>query len=366
MTRTVFILFLAAGTALAQTQTANPSPNAQAPKPSAQPSSGTQAPRPPSPQAGQQTPATAQKPVDSASSVAPSQPVVIARGVCDGAQKSGAATKDDVCETVLTMEQFDTLLSSLNSNNQAIPPAMRLKLAQAYVELLAYSDAAQKAGIDNTPAFKEVMRLVRMRTLADIFQRSLQEKFRNASPAEMEEYYNKNLPKFEEAKLRRLFIPRNNSSASNKEEFEKKAQQLAGDLRERLAKGEDPDVLEKEAYATLALEAKPMPTDFGSRRKGSLPPEQDAEIFSLSPGGATKVQSLSPGFVIYKVESRQTLPLDKVKDEISREIFRRKVEEENARIKASVRADYNEAYFGPVNAPSQTPPQTPPPPQQPK
>jgi hypothetical protein len=71
------------------------------------------------------------------------------------------------------------------------------------------------------------------------------------------------------------------------------------------------------------------------------------------------VESVPPGFVIYKVESRQTLPLDKVKDEISREIFRRKVEEENARIKSSVHADYNEAYFGP-NAPSQTPPQSPP------
>src|SRR5712664_1344053 len=117
---------------------------------------------------------------------------------------------------------------------------------------------------------------------------------------------------------------RKNSGASNKEEFEKKAQKIAGDLRERLAKGEDPDVLEKEAYTALALEAKPMPTDFGSRRKGSLPPEQDQEIFSLSPGSATKVEPLPPGFVIYKVESRQTLPLDKVEDEISREIFRRK------------------------------------------
>src|SRR3989442_11343412 len=129
----------------------------------------------------------------------------------------------------------------------------------------------------------------------------------------MEHYYNKSQPKFDEAKLRRVFIPRNNPGASNKEEFEKKAQQIAGDLRERLAKGEDPDVLEKEAYTSLALEAKPMPTDFGSRRKGSLPPEQDEEIFSLPPGSATKVESVPPGFVIYKVESRQTLPLDKVK-----------------------------------------------------
>ncbi len=349
MTRTTIMLILAAGAMFAQTAPANHASTAQSSKPSAQASP-----------AGQKADAAPQKPADSASSVAPSQPVITAHGVCDGAQKNGAGTKDDACATVLTREQFDTLLSSLNSNNQALAPAMRLKLAQAYVELLAYSDAAQKAGIENTPGFKEVMRLVHMRTLADMFQRSLQEKFRNASPAEMEDYYNKNLPKFEEAKLRRVFIPRNNPGASNKEEFEKKAQQMAGDLRERLAKGEDPDLLEKEAYARLALEAKPMPTDFGSKRKGSLPPEQDEEIFSLPPGSATKVESLPPGFVIYKVESRQTLPLDKVKDEISREIFRRKVEEENARIKSSVHADYNEAYFGPVNASSQTPPPSPP------
>ncbi len=350
MKRTIMILVVAAATALARAQSNKPTSPAHA------------SPGASSSQAGQPPSSTPQKSADSGSTVAASQPVITIHGVCDNLQKNAGGTEKDACATVLTKEQFETLVNSLNPSNQAIAPPMRLKLAQAYVELLAFSEAAQKAGIETTPGFKEVMRVVRMRTLTDMFQRNLQEKFRNASPAEMEDYYNKNLPKFQEVKLHRVFIPRNNPAAPNKEEFEKKAGQMANEIRERLAKGEDPDALEKEAYTALGLEAKPLNTDFGTRRKGMLPPQLDQEISSLEPGGASNVEPEAVGFLIYKVESRQTLPLDRVKDEISRDLFRRKLDEENTRIKASVHADYNDAYFGPANQSPAPPPPSPAPP----
>src|SRR5260370_11362343 len=131
MTRTGIVLILTAGAVFAQTPTASHASNAQSSKPSAQASP-----------ASQKADAAPQKPVDSASSIAPAQPVVTAHGVCDGAQKSVAGTKDEACATVLTREQFDILLISLNANNQALAPSMRLKLAQAYLGLLAYADAA--------------------------------------------------------------------------------------------------------------------------------------------------------------------------------------------------------------------------------
>lgn len=316
------------------------------------------------PQSGQQAASPAPKPADAAS-VAPAAAVITAHGVCEDGQKSSGPAKSGPCDIIVTKEQFETLLNALNPGNQPLPPSARRNLAQAYVDLLAFSAAAEKAGVSNSSGFQEVMRLVRMRTLADLYQRSLAEKLRNPPAADIEEYYNKNLAKFEEVKLRRVFVPRNNLAASpsaeanstpvNKDEFEKKAQQLANDLRERLAKGEDPDALQKEAYTTLAMEGKPVPTDLGGRRKGALPAGEEEEIFSLPAGGVSKVRPQPAGFVIYKVESRQAVPLEKVKDEISRDLFRTNVEAENNKVKASVHADFNEAYFGPASVPPPSP-----------
>ena len=361
MIRIVMTFVLAAGAGLAQAQSANPAANNQSSANSSQAAPGPQAPGVVPSQAGQKPAAKPQELVDSVSTVGATQPVITVHGLCDTAQANASGAKGDVCTTVLTREQFDTLVNSLNSGNQAIPPAMRRKLAQAYVELLAFSDASQKAGIENTVSFKEVMRVVRMRTLRDLYEQSLQEKFHNVAQAEIENYYNQNAKKFEEEKLRRVFIPKSNPKAGDKAEFEKRAQEMANVVRERLARGEDPDGLEKEAYTTLALEAKPLSTDLGVRRRGMLTPTEEEEVFSLPPGSASKVEQEPAGFVIYKVESRQILPLDKVKDEISRELFRRKMEGENNRVMSSVHADYNEDYFGPAIVSPPPPVKNPPP-----
>ncbi|HYL10110.1 MAG TPA: peptidylprolyl isomerase [Candidatus Acidoferrales bacterium] len=361
MIRMAMILLLAFGAAIPREQSANPASNVEAPK--EQSSSGTKTPG----DAGrlrQQPVSSAPKPTDGAASVAPAAAVMTVHGACETPSPASGGGNEDSCTTVLTREQFDTLVNSLNTGNQPLAPAMRLKLAQAYADLLAFATAAEKAGIKNTAGFQEVMRLVRTRTLAELFQRSLVEKFRNPPPAEIEDYYNKNLAKFEEIKLQRIFVPRTNPKAADQADFEKRAQQTASDLRERLAKGEDPSVLQKEAYTALGVEGNPPSIDFGNRRRGAQSSEQDQELFSLPTGGTSKVEPIPGGFLIYRVESRQTLALDKVKDEIAREMFRRKMEEESRRIKAEVHADYNEAYFGPVSVTPQAPPQSPPPPKE--
>jgi hypothetical protein len=70
------------------------------------------------------------------------------------------------------------------------------------------------------------------------------------------------------------------------------------------------------------------------------------------------------GYLVYRVDSRQALPLDSVKAEISQEIFRRKMDEKTKELNAPVHTTYNEQYFGPpvpagTSAGQQTPPSTP-------
>ncbi len=288
-------------------------------------------------------PAVAQK------TVAPTEAVVTIAGVCAHSKTTPAT--GTLCRMVITREQFDKLVDALNPSSQNISPAMRRNLAQTYVQLLAFAGAAEKAGTENDPRFIEVMKLVRLRTLTDVYRQSQEEKLRTPSADEVQAAYNQNTAKFEEVKLSRIFIPAHNPAAQNKDDWEKKAQQTANDVRDRAAKGEDMEKLQKEAYSTLGLAMGPPSTAMGSRRRGTFQPKEEQEIFALNAGGVSTVIQEPAAYIIYKVESKDTLPLDKVKDEISRDIFRQKMTALQAEIMKGVHADYDDAYFGPPPAP---------------
>ena len=335
------LTFILGATALAQTQT----PAAP------QGTAGSQLPAQPQPGRASQGPETLPT-LDPAASVPASQPVITIHGECSNSEQIGS-TDTSTCTTVLTKEQFEKLLEAINTNSQPIPPQMRRNLAQALVGLMTFAQAAEKAGIANDPKFQEVMRVVRMRTLQDMYQRSVEQKSRNGSPQEIEAYYNQNSGKYVEVKLGRIFIPKTNATApatQDKGEFEKKAEQTANDMRARALKGEDLEKLQHEAYSALGLTTPAPSSDAGTRRKGMMMPQEEEEVFSLKPGELSKVEKEPTGFIIYKVISKQTVPLEQVKDEIGRELFRQKMEAQVKAVTESIHTDYNDQYFGPAPA----------------
>jgi parvulin-like peptidyl-prolyl isomerase len=370
MIRSLLSFTLAAVAACAAQSPGSPAPagSAQAapqqpaqPQPAQQPPATAQPPSATTPPATPKAPGAPQASSDAAA-VPATEPVITIQGVCAStpARKTGTAAAaktpagtraGESCKTLVTKTQFEDLLSAVNPNNQNIAPAMRRNLAQAYVELLTFTQAAQKAGVDKDPKFAEVMRLVRMRTLEDFYRRNLEEKYRTPPASEVQTYYSQNLPKYEEIKLSRIFIPAKNPSAASKDDWEKKAAQLANDVRDRAAKGEDFEKLQKEAYTTLGLTITPPSTTVGNRRRGMLAPQEEQELFALKAGEVSKLEQEPAGYIIYKVESKQTVPLDQVKDEISRELFRQKMDSQLKSITAAVHADFNDKYFGPPNPP---------------
>lgn len=303
------------------------------------------------------TPAPSATP--SLAEVPENQPVITIHGLCASVASSAAkSAKGTVpkpagpCTTIVTRAQLDKLISALNPQNQAVTPQIRRQFAQQYAELLTYGQAAKKAGTEDAD-FAELMRFVRLSTLVRLYRTRLDERYRKVPDSEIAAYYKQNSPKFEEISLGRIFIPAKNPSAQNKDDWEKKAAQVANDIHDRAAKGEDLEKLQKEAYTQLGLTTTPASTNLGARRRAMLPQQQD--LFSLKAGEISKVEQEPAGYVIYKVESKQIAPLEKVKDEISRELFRQKMEEKTKEITAGVRTDLNEKYFGPALAPPSAP-----------
>jgi hypothetical protein len=289
------------------------------------------------------------KPPDSAPSVGDTQPVITIRGLC--AENAGSAGKTgNPCSKEITRKDFERLMNALNPGGQTISTSGRQNLAQAYVEALAFADAARKAGTEDTEEFREVMFWVRLRTIADLYRRNLQEKYRNPEPAEIDTYYQEHLGSFERVHLLRILVPRENvprenSSGSDKNEFDKKALAAAQAARKRAVNGEAVEQIQKDVYASLGLEQPPA-TDLGSYQRADFLEKEAADVFSLQAGEVSPLETEIKSYVIYKVASRETLKKDQVKAEIIHEIAQQKYRDALKAVMDSAQADFNEQYFG--------------------
>jgi hypothetical protein len=291
------------------------------------------------------------QPVQPPAPVAADAPVLTVHGVCPAGQ-TASADKPDSCTLVLTRAQFEALVSSLNVNNQAYaPPALR-GFATNYATILALAKAGETAGVDKDPRFLDLMTISRSRALAESYRRYLQEKYANPSPDEIAAYYQQNVNKFEQMKIERIHVPKVDPTRpqDRKPDFEKKARQLAAEIRERAAKGEDVTSLQVEVYKTLGLKAQPPQTELSTSPKPTFPANLEKEINALKAGEVTKVEFEPSGFNIYKVRSRNTVPIEQAKAQIVREISQKNIDDALKAATSNVHSDLNEQYFTLRNA----------------
>lgn len=334
-----FITFFLAGTcAFAQTSVAPPA-QALSRLPA------TQQPAPPLPQQS-----------FNPDNVAPNAAVVTIHGVCPkdaasaktGSAKDGSA-KDGSCQTVITKEQFYAMLSGMSVTLQITSPAAMRNFAESYSQLLALANEGEKAGAENDPRFQELMRIARLRALADSYRHSLDEKYSNPSQQEIEAYYNENISKYDSFKVERIIVPSINPSRTPaaRAENDKKIQHLASDIRERAARGEETQKLQDEVYKTLALPTPPR-ADLGIKRRGSFPAAIEKDILALKPGEVTKLEAEMSGFNIYKLRSRDTIPVEAVKAEITRDLHQKNMEAAIKAVTGSIHPELNDQFFGPT------------------
>ncbi len=272
--------------------------------------------------------------------------VITIHGVCP---KDSAKTKESSCQVVVTKEQFNAMLSGMNLSSQITNPAAMRNFAESYSQLLALANEGEKAGAENDPRFQELMRIARLRALADSYRHGLDEKYSNPSQQEIEAYYNENISKYDSFKLERIIVPSVNPSRTPaaRAENEKKIQQLASDIRERAARGEETQKLQDEVYKTLGLPAVPK-TDLGVKRRGSLPAGIERDILALKPGEVTKLETEMSGFNIYKLRSRDTIPIETVKAEITRDLHQKNLEVAIKAVTGNVHPELNDQFFGPT------------------
>lgn len=293
----------------------------------------------------------AQPQEDAASKVAPDATVVTVDGLCENppADKTAGA-----CKTTFTREQFEKVLSAIQPN---MPARGRRQFANRYVNALIMSQKAHEQGLDQGPAFEQRMALARIQILSQMLNQSMQEKASQISADEIKDYYEKNKADFRETELHHVFIPRaqtQNSKVKLTKAEQDKAAKLgeatmkaeADKIRARAAAGEDLNKLQEEAYQVAGVKTKSPSTDMGQVRPNGLPAAQTS-VFDLKTGAVSQVFSDASGYFIYKVGAKETLPLEKVEDEIRATLRSQRMQAAMQAVQQSATTSLNETYFGP-------------------
>lgn len=276
-----------------------------------------------------------------------STPIITIEGFCqDPAAKP--------CQTVVTKADFEKLMRALDPNMQ---PQGRQSLADQYSKILVMAGDARKHNVENEPRSQEVMRFVQTQVLANLYNQRLQDDAKEMPAADLEKYYNEHKTDYDEATVRRIYIPRNLPPDAKKLSDAERAT-LAADIDKRAKAGEDFNALEKEVFDKFGIKSAPPPTDMGAQRRTNFSPEEGPAIFALEAGKVSDVISTQIGDFVYKVVSKRTLTLEEARADIQANLQRQKYQSELSAVFAPVTVKLNPDYFGPnasVSLPGRAP-----------
>jgi hypothetical protein len=328
------------------------------------------------PAPGQSAATKAPAPVE----VAESAVVLTIKGVCSPAVKAAAKTgaktagtaakKPAECKTEITRAQFEKIASALSPT---MTPQLKRQLENVLPRFMAMSDAAKAKGLDKTPHFDEMMKIVRMQVLTQELQRSVQEQSEKISAEDIEKYYKEHPEAYQQYSLDRLFIPRFKQAEPEKmedtkdmtedqkkakeaadkakqEQGEQEMNKLADSLRAEAASGADFAKLQKEAFEAAGQKVDNPTVNLPKVRRSGLPPAH-AAVFDLKVNEVSQVISDNGGHYVYKVVSEQVLPLDQVKEEIHNKMKADRMKEMMDKYTNSFESIPNVAYFGPPAGP---------------
>jgi hypothetical protein len=299
----------------------------------------------------------------SAATVSPNSPVITVGGVCDhpsdkasgndagNMQVSSAAganqeeSAGSACKTIVTKAQFEKLVDALNPQMSGM---VRRQIAVSYPRLLLFANEARKLGLDQDPRFAEMMQFASMQLLAQSLNRYFEQQASQISDSDIEKYYKENAIKFERAELLRIFIPkqvREAPGATSVEQSNTGALTLAQKIQARAAAGEDFQQLQKEAFQAAGISSGSPKVSTGKIPSSGLPVNH-RHVFEMEPGKVSAVITDSSGYYIYKIVSKQMVPLSQASKEIRKSIASQRVQDSINSLTNSLKFDLNPMYFG--------------------
>ncbi len=261
------------------------------------------------------------------------------------------ALADDVVARVngkdITAAEVQMATDVFGEQLAQIPEAQRRSMVvDALVDMHVMADAAQAAGVADSPKYKARMAFLEAQALRNTYvEDELQAKI---SEDDIKARYEKDVAGYvapEEVHARHILV---------------KTEDEANAILKELAAGGDFQAIAKEKSQDPGSKANGG--DLGFFAKGQMVPEFEAEAFALKPG-ETSVKPVKTqfGYHILKVEERRTQPvptLDQVREQVIQMVERDKYQEALAKMRGEAKIEIltpPAAPADPAAAPATTP-----------
>jgi peptidyl-prolyl cis-trans isomerase C len=254
-----------------------------------------------------------------------------------------------VGDETMTAAQFDEFVSDLPPQVQeaARGPAKRM-VAEQVVKIKLLAKAATDRGLENSPAFKRQLVMLRQQLLAQM----LAEQIQNGDDAKLRAYYEAHKADFETATARHILIRAAGSPApaipGRKELTDAQAKAKAEEIRKRIVGGED--------FATVAKEESDDAAsaehggDLGTFSRGQMVPAFDAAVFALKPGEISQPVKTEFGYHIIQLLDKKEPTFEEVRPELASKMGGEKMDDLVEELKKKNPPMIDDAFFGPPTA----------------
>jgi len=276
-----------------------------------------------------------------------STPIVTLNGVCDHTPRNASKS----CKTVITRGQLDSMMDTASSDATL---AARQEFAVRYARTLAAAAVAEREHLDRDPAIAQTIQgkeeQARKELLAAALYSKLTQQAENVPEMVTRKYYTEHQADFDVVDLRCLSIPKTGAAESGQLLDADKTKSKADELRKRALAGDDFQQLQQDVYKDLGIKAGLPSTRLNTMRRRNLTQEEQ-KFFEFKPGEVSDVLVLPAAFVIFKLESKTTLPVAAVKKEINSILQAERLRKELQEIAKDVKADFNLNYLNMPTAP---------------
>jgi PPIC-type PPIASE domain len=276
------------------------------------------------------------------------KPLIMIAGLCENLS---AGNNSPNCKTIITQGQFEKLIEAVQPN---MPLRSRREFALRYAEALVMTKKAEELGLNKGANYETQMRVARIQVLSLDAKKLIQEKASQIDDKDIESYYHNNMARFARAQVDRIYVPKNrplslyektsdSDQQSNSQYGDEATKIEVENLRTRAVAGEKFTKLQADAYQAAGIESAAPATKMTIRRT-SLPPNQ-AVVMDLNPGAISSVLSDPNGYVFFKINNKDVLPLGQVRDEIEATLRSQRMQDELHDILDSKKPTLDESYF---------------------
>lgn len=275
-----------------------------------------------------------------------------------------ALDPDTVLATVdgkkLTYGDFEKALHGMPGPVQQNAMRNRKQFLEQFALMQRLSETAEKSKLDEKSPYKESLAFNRMNILT---QAQINETYNSlpVMPEDQQKFYDANKSRYEQVKLKMIYIPFSAGAASQPTEGKKPMTEAeAKDKAEQLVKeikgGAEFVKLVKENSEDATSKAKDG--DFGAfTRADNLPESIKSVVFGLKAGDVSDPVRQPNGFYIFRVEAVSEKPFSEVRDQIYSELKNTRLREWLDATTKSLNIKFeNEQFFSGSGLPNPGPP----------